>query len=70
MPSWQHWQSCNQNNFRLAAIHPRAMHPAFSSPPFTAVLLLPAAVPIITHVHGQNSVYDWADGYTEASWPF
>lgn len=23
-------------------------------------------MPSITHVHGQESVYDWADGYTEA----
>lgn len=29
--------------------------------------VLPCAVPIVTHVHGQNSVFDWSDGYTEVS---
>jgi hypothetical protein len=23
------------------------------------------AVPIVTHVHGQSGVFDWANGYTE-----
>jgi hypothetical protein len=38
--------------------HPRAL----------LLLLLPCCspAPIITHVHGQVDVFDWADGYTEA----
>lgn len=25
-------------------------------------------VPIVTHVHGQNDVYSWSDGYAEVRW--